>query len=661
MRVLLLSSLVLLAACGRSGLWDFGAPGLAASPAVLDLGGGLPDGGLLWGEVTLTNTSRVTVERISARVEGAGRPGRWSVSGAPPVLEWGQGVRLTVGYQPALPPGVEGATLVVTSNAAAVSVQLRAGTLDPCVPEACRPARTVCEGEGACVAGVCVHPARPGLACDDQDLCTLVDACTAQGVCRGTPVACDQPPAQRCVDADRLAVYPAGTCAGGVCRYEPTVAACPFGCVSDRCYEPCQGVVCNAPPSACHQDPGVCQPQGPRVPGRCVYDFDDGKQCSDGNPCTVADACRTGVCVGQPLQCTTPPAPRCVDADHSEVWASPGQCVAGACVYTPRTDFCSIACLRGQCQASCAVSLVAGSSAGFAEGTGAAARFNTPYGLAVDSAGTVFVNDTSNDRVRQIVGQAVTTVPGGANLGGPHDVALDGAGGLLVGAQGAVLRIFNGVQTRLAGTGFGGPALDGPALSATFGNEVSVWGSSAGTLYVADADNHRLRTVAGGQVGTLAGTTAGALQDGFNPQARFNHPHELIGVGSDLLVADTLNHAVRRVSPTQTTTIAGNGTPGMVNGALAAARFNSPLDVSVDPEGALYVADTLNQCIRRISPTRVTTFAGVCGLAGYLEGQALQARFRDPAGVAVSKDAVFYVSDMENHRVRRIDCTPVTP
>jgi hypothetical protein len=118
---------------------------------------------------------------------------------------------------------------------------------------------------------------------------------------------------------------------------------------------------------------------------------------------------------------------------------------------------------------------------------------------------------------------------------------------------------------------------------------------------------------------------------------------------------------VRRVNfaSQTTTTIAGNGVTGMTNGTLAQARFNTPLDTDVDVEGAIYVADTDNHCIRRISPTRVTTFAGVCGAQGYQEGPAATARFRDPAGVAVSKGDVFFISDMENNRIRRIDCKPV--
>src|SRR5207302_8933243 len=107
-------------------------------------------------------------------------------------------------------------------------------------------------------------------------------------------------------------------------------------------------------------------------------------------------------------------------------------------------------------------------------------------------------------------------------------------------------------------------------------------------------------------------------------------PHEVFGVvDGEILVPDYDDDCLWRISPTATTVVAGTGSSGITNGPLSVAQFDSPLDVGVDVEGAFYVADTGNNCIRRVSPTRVTSFAGGCGpfLAGYTEGAALSARF----------------------------------
>lgn len=656
--------LVLLAlfGCGRTGLVDYGPPRLSLEPAIFDLGGALPDAQIS-GELVLTNTGKVPVTGIQLGLADPTR-GLFVLGPAPASLEWSESARVQVTYRGKLPPQSDAVTVAATSNAARASGTVLAETIDPCDPVTCRPPRSVCEGEGQCVQGVCVHQPFPGKTCDDGSRCTLQDRCSAEGVCVGTAVQCTQLPPQRCLNADTLAKFPAGVClpASGACDYPAVLEQCPWGCVNDQCFDPCAGVVCNTPPTGCHKPQGTCRPQLPR--GVCSYDLDDGKACDDGDPCTVGDACGNAVCKGAPMVCKSPPAPKCLDPDNSEVHDPNGQCVAGACVYQKRTDFCAIACLRGQCQQSCEVSLVAGSGiAGYLEGTGAGARFSDPYSLVVDANGTVFVNDTANGAIRQIVGQTVSTVPGGSGLDGPHSVELDRSGGLLVGARGRVYRIFNGQQSTVAGTGVGGAALDGPAASAVFGQEVSVYGASGGDVWVADADNHRIRRITGGQVSTFAGASQPGLVDGPNLIARFDHPHELMMHNGALIIPDALNHAVRRVNiATQTTTtIAGNGTAGLTNGTLGAARFNTPLDVDVDPEGAYYVADTTNHCIRRISPTRVTTFAGICGGQGYAEGPAQSARFRDPAGVAITPGAVFYISDMQNNRIRRIDCKPVAP
>ncbi|MFZ5469514.1 MAG: hypothetical protein ACOZIN_08765 [Myxococcota bacterium] len=646
-----------LSGCGRTRTLSYGDPKVELTPDELDLGTTLP-GKKLVGELLLQNTSRRDVTGISFSIE-AERAGQFVVEGVPTSLGWGKSVALEVSYLGEMPPRSDEARLTITSNALVVSARLFGRTLDPCEVALCDPAPDVCHSRGRCEEGRCVHDVLVGKSCDDQDRCTVSDVCGLDGVCRGSQVECAGPPSPTCLDADTLSTWESpGTCTQGGCTYGRVLTKCPFGCRSGACFDPCAQVTCNSPPSVCHKPTGTCVAQLPL--GRCVYELDNGKGCNDGDPCSVQDTCSEGVCRGTPMVCQTPPAPTCLDADNSEVHDPVGVCQAGVCVYAKRSVFCPIACLRGQCMASCTTSFVAGSGVdGYLEGAASNARFSTPYSLTVDASGVIFVNDTGNGRVRQIANGVVSTPPGGSGFSGNHDVVLDGAGGLLVAEIGRVVRVFNGVQTTVAGTGPLSPGFrDGPAAQAQFGQEVSVCGTSSGTVFVADAENQRIRMVQNGQVSTYAGVGFPGQVNGPNALASFNHPHELVFANGVLYVPDTSNHSVRTVSATTTATLAGNGTPGFSNGAPLAARFNNPLDLALDPEGAVYVADSGNHCIRRISPTRVTTFAGTCQFPGYQEGPAFTARFRAPAGIAITSAAELFISDTENNRIRRIDCLP---
>jgi sugar lactone lactonase YvrE/murein DD-endopeptidase MepM/ murein hydrolase activator NlpD len=179
-----------------------------------------------------------------------------------------------------------------------------------------------------------------------------------------------------------------------------------------------------------------------------------------------------------------------------------------------------------------------------------------------------------------------------------------------------------------------------------------------GTLFVADGgDNPRiLRISPDGAMRTMAGGRRG-FADGDGPQARFDSPS---GVAIDrdgvLYVADTANHAIRRVTPDgHVTTLAGDGLAGDADGSGRQARFNGPIGVAVDGQGRVIVADTYNDRIRAISRDGVvTTIAGGAGL-GPDDGGVDQARFDTPCGVAVDADGNIYVADSGNGTIRRID------
>lgn len=216
--------------------------------------------------------------------------------------------------------------------------------------------------------------------------------------------------------------------------------------------------------------------------------------------------------------------------------------------------------------------------------------------------------------------------------------------------------------TTLAGTAGTAGTADATGAAARFRFPLGVAADSTGAIYIADTDNHTVRKVtSAGVVTTLAGTAGSSgTADGTGAAARFNKPASVaVDASGNVYVADTLNHTIRKVTSTGVvTTIAGTaGVAGAVNGIGAAASFNGPQGVALNADGTvLFVADTNNHTIRRIAldTNTVTTFAGSAGVAGTANGTGTAARFRAPTGLAVAANGTVYVADMDNHTVRAI-------
>ncbi|MHB8522168.1 MAG: InlB B-repeat-containing protein, partial [Limisphaerales bacterium] len=313
---------------------------------------------------------------------------------------------------------------------------------------------------------------------------------------------------------------------------------------------------------------------------------------------------------------------------------------------------------------------------GSADGTGSVARFSFPSGVAVDSTGNVYVADSRNDTIRQVTpGGVVTTLAGWAGTGGsadgtgsaagfalPSGVAVDSAGNLYVADEwNHTIRKVTpaGVVTTIAGLAGISGSVDGTQTGARFDHPSGVAVDSAGNLYVADAANATIRKVTpAGAVTTLAGLagSSGSV-DGVASAARFGDPSGVAVDGAgNVYVADTGNDTIRKVTPAGVvTTLAGLAhSPGSTDGIGSAARFDSPFGVALDTAGNVYVTDSANDTIRKVTPAgAVTTLAGLAGSSGSTDGTGSAARFYGPHGVAVDSAGNVYVAETANNTIRK--------
>ncbi len=178
---------------------------------------------------------------------------------------------------------------------------------------------------------------------------------------------------------------------------------------------------------------------------------------------------------------------------------------------------------------------------------------------------------------------------------------------------------------------------------------------AANTVYVSDTGNHQIRRIYYGNVYTQAGSTYG-FADGTGTKAQFYNPIGLVMHGTtNLYIADSKNQRIRRNYGTTVTTLVGNGTSGLVNGAIATARLSYPRGVAVDSQGAIYVADSYNNVIRKVYAGTVLTFAGSPnGAKGFKDGLiSTTALFNQPYGLTYANGKLF-IADTNNHSIRVI-------
>ncbi len=321
---------------------------------------------------------------------------------------------------------------------------------------------------------------------------------------------------------------------------------------------------------------------------------------------------------------------------------------------------------------------LAGAS-GSVDGTGTAARFNQPAGVAVDNSGNVYVADQYNHTIRKITAAGVvTTLAGTPGVTGfadgtgttaqftyPSGVAVDSAGNVVVAdtTNCLVRRVTpGGVVTTVAGNAaqFGGA--DGTGTAARFGLPSAAAFDATGNLYVADTTvnssglvNLLRKVTPGGSVTTLATMSVNANTRVWSP----NYFPTNIGVDAagNVYVAEKTLNMILKVTPSGVvSTLAGTaGMSGSADGTGAAARFNQPLSIGLDATGNLFVTDTNNNTIRKITPAGVvTTLAGTAGVFGTADGTGTAATFISPTGIAVDSAGNLFVSDNGASGIRKV-------
>jgi sugar lactone lactonase YvrE len=315
-------------------------------------------------------------------------------------------------------------------------------------------------------------------------------------------------------------------------------------------------------------------------------------------------------------------------------------------------------------------------SGGSTDGPGTAATFSTPGGVAIDAAGNIYVADRFSHKIRKIIPLAdgtciVSTLAGSgiaANVNGtgaaasfdiPSGVAVDASGNVYVAdyLNHSIRKITPaGVVSTLAGSGLTGGA-DGIGTAASFNRPSGIAIDTSGNLYVADNLNHSIRKITPtGTVSTFAGNGSPGSTDGIGTAASFNQPEAIaIDVSGNMYVADFWNHKIRKITASGiVSTLAGSGSPGSADGIGAAASFTQPAGVATDMSGNIYVADWTNHKIRKITPAGVVSTLAGDGSSGTADGIGAAASFSAPFGIVADASGNIYVSDGTTNKIRKI-------
>lgn len=316
------------------------------------------------------------------------------------------------------------------------------------------------------------------------------------------------------------------------------------------------------------------------------------------------------------------------------------------------------------------VTTVAGGTYGFQDGSGTVARFAYPAGITALPTGELFVGDNVNNRIRKITplnedftSCNVTTYAGAINQGyhdavgtealfsNPAGIALDAGGNLYIAdySNNRIRKIDSNQQvSTLAGNGEN-DYQNGPKSTILLSESYGCTQDNQGNFYITDAHNNRIRKIdLQGNVITFAGNGATGSIDGQGTTAEFNYP---TGIAADPLgniyVADSGNSRIRKITSSGVVTTLAGSTAGNEDGQGISAKLNTPMSIAIDPAGNLYVTDTTNNNIRKIEASgNVST-----------PNQGSSPVLSSPSGIAVDASGSIYVADTGNNCIRRIDAS----
>ncbi len=318
------------------------------------------------------------------------------------------------------------------------------------------------------------------------------------------------------------------------------------------------------------------------------------------------------------------------------------------------------------------VSLAGKGEAGFSDGEGSNAKFNVPIRLACDKEGNIIVADIFNNCIRKIspkgsVSTIAGTKEGGyidgelskAKFGAPHGVGVDSKGNIFVADLGSsTIRKISTDKTVTTFAGSGKPGFkDGKGKEAEFSFPHAIAIDSKDNLFIADISNHRIRKITpDGTVSTYAGSGEKGFSEGDVKTAKFNMPIDVtVDKEGNLYVADIGNQRIRKITTKgEVTTLAGNGEKGYSDGKGEKASFNGPHGLAVDSKGNIIVAELYNFVVRSITPDG--TVSTICGnrKQGDTAGTCEEAQFNQPGGATIDKDGNIIIADLYNHKVKKI-------
>lgn len=340
--------------------------------------------------------------------------------------------------------------------------------------------------------------------------------------------------------------------------------------------------------------------------------------------------------------------------------------------------------ITAQPTSTATITTVAGTGTGGYNGdniSATSAQLWNPVGLAFDSSGNLFIGDSANNRVRKVAAGTITTAAGNGTAGyagdggpassaefsQPDGVALDSAGNLYVADKiNSVIRKVStsGTITTVAGNGTAGYSGNGQAAtSAELYRPFSVAVDVAGNIYIGDTFNNVVRKVStSGIITTVAGTGTGGYSGdgGAATSAQLADPFGVaVDAAGNLYIADSLNNVIRKVSSSgNISTVAGNQSKGAGysgdGSAATSAQLNQPYGLAVDQAGNIFIADTFNNVVRRVSTSGVITTVAGTGTAGYAGdgGAPTSAKLNQPYGVSVDQTGSLYIADSGNNVVR---------